>query len=74
MKRHKEQNLFLKAVKVSRVWQGGDGDHMKIYIWQGQRLAMNIDKRPFLRWQQAEIPVRLNLAKAARLGRALSPI
>ena len=74
MKRHNEQNLFLKAVKVSRVRQGGDGDHMKIYIWQGQRLAMSIDKRPFLRWQQAEIPVRLNLAIAALLGRALSPI
>jgi hypothetical protein len=74
MKRHNEQNLFLKAVKVSRVRQGGDGDHMTIYNWQGQRLAMNIDKRPFLRLQQAEIPVRLNLSKAARLGRALSQI
>jgi hypothetical protein len=74
MKRYKEQDLFLKAGKLSRVWQGGDGDHMKIYIWQGQRLAMNINKRPFLLWQQAEIPVRLNLATAARLGRALSPI
>jgi hypothetical protein len=50
MKRHKEQNLFLKAVKVSRARQRGDGDHMKIYNWQGQLLAMNIDKRPFLRW------------------------
>ena len=74
MKRHNEQNLFLKAVKVSRVRRGGDGDHMTVYNWQGQRLAMSIDKRPFLRWQQAKIPVRLNLAKAARLGRALSPI
>jgi hypothetical protein len=28
-----------------------------IYNWQGQRLAINIGKRPLLRWQQAEIPV-----------------
>jgi hypothetical protein len=47
----------LKA--TSGLWphQGGDGDHMTIYNWQGQRLAMNIGKRPLLRWQQAEIPV-----------------
>jgi hypothetical protein len=51
MKRRNEQNLFLKAVKVSRMRHGGDGDHMTIYSWQGQRLAMNIDKRPFLRRQ-----------------------
>jgi hypothetical protein len=25
--------LFLKAVTSSGVPQGGDGDHMKIYIW-----------------------------------------
>jgi len=37
--------------------QGGDGDHVTIYNWQGQRLAINIGKRPLLRWQQAEIPV-----------------
>jgi hypothetical protein len=27
--------LFLKAVTSSRVPQGSDGAHMKIYIWQG---------------------------------------
>jgi len=27
--------LFLKTVPSSRVPQGSDGDHMKIYIWQG---------------------------------------
>ena len=57
MKKRNEQNLFFKAAKVSRVRQGGDGDHMTIYNWQGQRLAMNISKRSLLRWQQAEIPV-----------------
>jgi len=74
MKRHNQQDLFLKAVKVSRVRQGGDGDNMTIYNWQRQRLAMNIDKRPFLCWQQAKIPIRLNLPKSARLCRALSQI
>ena len=57
MKRRNEQNLFLKAAKVSRVRQGGDGDHMTLYDRQGQWLAMNIGERPLLRWQQAEIPV-----------------
>ena len=47
---------------------------MTIYNCQGQRLAMNIDKRPLLRWQQAKIPTRLNLAIAARLATTLSPI
>jgi len=47
----------LKATSGLWAHQGGDGDHMTIYNWQGQRLAMNVDKRPLLRWQQAEIPV-----------------
>ena len=64
----------MKAVTSSQVPEGSDGDHMKIYIWQGQWLAMNIDKRPLLRWQRAKIPTRLNLAIAARLAKALSPI
>jgi hypothetical protein len=62
----------LKAISSLWAYQGGVGDHMTIYNWQGQRLAMNIDKRPLLRWQHAKIPVRINLAMAAQ--RALSPI
>jgi hypothetical protein len=27
--------LFLKGMTSLRVPQGGNGDHMKIYIWQG---------------------------------------
>jgi len=48
---------FLKATSGLWAHQGGDGDHVTIYNWQGQRLAINIGKRPLLRWQQAEIPV-----------------
>ena len=66
--------LFLNAVTSSPVPHGSDGDHMKIYIWQGLVVSDEYRQRQLLRWQQAKIPTKLDLAIAARLAIALNPI
>ena len=66
--------LFLNAVTSSPVPQGSDGDHMKIYIWQGLVVSDEYRQRPLLRWQQPKTSTRLAIEKPARATHGLQPL